>query len=185
MVEGGAGGLQKLVRVYSRPEDVGNLASPANFARFQFHTLFPQLSQAIYLDADTVVLGDIAQVWRRLAESKELLVAVPRWVLTHHGQGSTGIVHLAIKPLQVLLLAYSRVCLQGVSKLWQHVLRQGEAALPAEVSTWLCCCLVTSQGLSEPIKMLHLAPRLEVQILIYVANSIPLLNKSTASPVKM
>lgn len=171
------------MRVYSRQEDVGNLASPANFARFQFHTLFPQLSQAIYLDADTVVLGDIAQVWRRLTESKELLVAVPRWVtvLTHCGQGSTGIVHLAIQPLQVLLLAYSRVCLQVLSELWQHVLRQSEAALPAEVSTWLCCCLVTPQGLSEPIKMPHFGTKIRSANSYYV----PLLNKSTASPVKM
>lgn len=79
VVEGGAGDLGRLVRVYSQPEDVGNLASPANFARFQFHTLFPRLHRAIYLDADTVVRGDIAQVWRRLVESRKLLVAVPRY----------------------------------------------------------------------------------------------------------
>lgn len=79
MVEGGAGDVWRLVRVYSRPEDVGNLASPANFARFQFHTLFPQLRRAIYLDADTVVHGDIAQVWRRLVGSRKVLVAVPRY----------------------------------------------------------------------------------------------------------
>ena len=79
VVEGGAGDLGRLVRVYSRPEDVGNLASQANFARFQFHTLFPRLHRAIYLDADTVVRGDIAQVWRRLVESRKLLVAVPRY----------------------------------------------------------------------------------------------------------
>lgn len=79
MVEGGAGDLGRLVRVYSRPEDVGNLASPANFARFQFHTLFPRLRWAIYLDADTVVRGDIAQVWRRLVGSRKLMVAVPRY----------------------------------------------------------------------------------------------------------
>ena len=79
VVEGGTGDLGRLVRVYSRPEDVGNLASPANFARFQFHTLFPRLHRAIYLDADTVVRGDIAQVWRRLVGSRKLLVAVPRY----------------------------------------------------------------------------------------------------------
>ena len=79
MVEGGTGDLGRLVRVYSRPEDVGNLASPANFARFQFHTLFPRLHRAIYLDTDTVVRGDIAQVWRRLVGSRKLLVAVPRY----------------------------------------------------------------------------------------------------------
>lgn len=50
--EGWLGGL---VRVTMGEREVGNLASEANFARFAFHSLFPLLHRAIYIDTDTVV----------------------------------------------------------------------------------------------------------------------------------
>ena len=148
------------MRVYSRPKDVGNLASPANFARFQFHTLFPELSRAIYLDADVVVLGDIAQVWRRLAESKELLVAVPRWVtmLTHGGtvvcQSSPRVVYcihvFALAGLLRAMVACSQRGCDSCSSRGQHKLYQ-----------------------DQPIKTLHLAPRVPNAV-----QSVPLLVKT-------
>lgn len=66
------------VHVYSPVSEVGNLSSHANFARFFFHQLFPGLDKAIYLDTDTVVKGDIAELWRELSSSEELLLAAPR-----------------------------------------------------------------------------------------------------------
>ena len=69
--------LDGLIHVYNSPE---GLDSPANFGRFFFHQLFPDLERAIYLDADTVVRGDIAEVWRDLCQSEELLLAAPRLV---------------------------------------------------------------------------------------------------------
>ena len=67
------------VRVSSREETVGHLASPANFARFIFHSLLPHISRAIYLDADVVVNGDVLLLWKQLAATDQLLVAVPRY----------------------------------------------------------------------------------------------------------
>ncbi len=66
------------IQVYSRISEVGHLASPGNFARFYFHLLFPELSRAVYLDVDTVVLGDVAEVWSKLRTADTLLVAAPR-----------------------------------------------------------------------------------------------------------
>ena len=61
------------------PEVVGNLAGAANFARFLLPSLFPGLSRALFLDVDTVVLGDIAEVWKLLASTDMMMVAVPRY----------------------------------------------------------------------------------------------------------
>lgn len=65
-------------RVIDSPDVVGNLASAANFARFQIPTLLPQLHHGIYLDVDTIVLGDIAELWDYLLSSNKMMVAVPR-----------------------------------------------------------------------------------------------------------
>ncbi len=70
--------LDGLIHVYSSPEEVGNLGSLANFGRFFFHEMFPQLDRALYLDADMVVKGDIEELWRRLCTSDQLLVAISR-----------------------------------------------------------------------------------------------------------
>lgn len=66
------------VKVYTDINRVGNLASLANFGRFLFHEHFPDLSRAIYLDADTAVLGDIVEFWDRLSATDRVLLAVPR-----------------------------------------------------------------------------------------------------------
>ncbi|XP_064405544.1 uncharacterized protein LOC135350619 [Halichondria panicea] len=66
------------IKVYSKISHVGHLASTGNFARFYFHLLFPELSRAVYLDVDTVVLGDVAEVWSTLQTTNTLLVAAPR-----------------------------------------------------------------------------------------------------------
>ncbi len=68
------------IQVNSKISEVGHLASPGNFARFYFHFLFPELSRAVYLDVDTVVLGDVAEVWSTLQTANTLLVAAPRLV---------------------------------------------------------------------------------------------------------
>ena len=71
--------LKGKVRVYSSMETVGNLASLANFGRFLFHEMFPELQRAIYLDADTAVLGDITTFWKQLETTNQLLLAAPRY----------------------------------------------------------------------------------------------------------
>lgn len=71
--------LRGKVKVYSPVEKVGNLASLANFGRFLFHELFPELERAIYLDADTIVLGDITLFWQQLEAMDQLLLVVPRY----------------------------------------------------------------------------------------------------------
>ncbi len=70
--------MEGQIHVYSRPEEVGNLASTANFARFYFPHLFPRLSRAVYLDADTLVVGDVGEFWQKLQETDQLLLAVLR-----------------------------------------------------------------------------------------------------------
>ena len=75
--------LRGRIKVYTDVKRVGNLASLANFGRFLFHEHFPKLSRAIYLDADTVVLGDIVEFWERLSTTEQIALAVPRYV-DHH-----------------------------------------------------------------------------------------------------
>ena len=70
--------LKGRIKVYTDAGTVGNLASLANFGRFLFHEHFPELSRAVYLDADTAVLGDIGEFWERLLSTDQLLLAVPR-----------------------------------------------------------------------------------------------------------
>ena len=72
------GWLEAEIRVYSSVKEVGNLASPANFARLYLHRLFPHLRRVLYLDADVLMRGDVRELWQRLATSKQLLLAVPR-----------------------------------------------------------------------------------------------------------
>lgn len=78
VVELSSSAVSPLRRVIDSPDIVGNLASAANFARFQLPTLLPQLHYGIYLDVDTVVLGDIAELWNYLLSSNKMMVAVPR-----------------------------------------------------------------------------------------------------------
>ena len=78
IVEVSSAAVSPLRRVIDSPDVVGNLASAANFARFQLPELFPRLHHALYLDIDTVVRGDVAEVWHYLHTSRKMMVAVPR-----------------------------------------------------------------------------------------------------------
>ena len=70
--------VSPLRRVVDSPEVVGNLASAANFARFLLPDLFPHLHRALYLDIDTLVLGEVGELWSYLVSSENMVVAVPR-----------------------------------------------------------------------------------------------------------
>ena len=72
------------IHVPAEFDTVGNLSSLANFARFFIHDLFPDVNKAIYLDTDTVVKVDIADLWEQLEASDELFMAVPRYTCTHN-----------------------------------------------------------------------------------------------------
>lgn len=70
--------LKGKVKVYTDVSRVGNLASLANFGRFLFHEHFPTLNRAIYLDADTAVLGDLGEFWDKLLATDKIVLAAPR-----------------------------------------------------------------------------------------------------------
>lgn len=76
--------LEGRVHVYSPEEEVGKLSSLGNFARFFFHEMLPAVKKALYLDADTIVQGDIAELWDHLQNSDQLLLAAPRYVMVEY-----------------------------------------------------------------------------------------------------
>ncbi|CAI8046779.1 UDP-glucuronate 4-epimerase 4 [Geodia barretti] len=86
--------VSPLRRVVDSPDTVGNLASAANFARFMLPHLFPQLHYAVYLDTDTLVLGDVAEVWSHLISSNKMMVAVPRSSVPYGGLFSSQVKEL-------------------------------------------------------------------------------------------
>ena len=91
--------LEGRIHVYSPYGNVGNLKSLGNFARFFFHELFPGLSKVLYLDADTVVQGDVTELWRQLLDCDKLLLATPRWVdLQASTHASTSVSSLCGSP---------------------------------------------------------------------------------------
>ena len=56
-----------------------NLESPLNFARFYLHELLPSsASKVLYLDADTIVRGDAAQLYDEALPKNELCAATLR-----------------------------------------------------------------------------------------------------------
>ena len=67
------------IHVQASVQTAGNLSSLANFARFFFHELFPTVRKALYLDVDTIVQGDIAELWSQLESSDQLMMAAPRY----------------------------------------------------------------------------------------------------------
>lgn len=69
-------------RIHVHVKNAGNLSSVANFARFYLHALFPGVAKALYFDADTIMRGDIAELWEQLEESDQLIMAAPRYVYT-------------------------------------------------------------------------------------------------------
>ena len=54
------------------------LSSAGNFARFYFPSLLSDLDYAVYLDTDTLILGDVAEIWNTLKFSTTTVVAVRR-----------------------------------------------------------------------------------------------------------
>ena len=70
--------VSPLRRVYDSPDLVDSLSSAANFARFQLPDLLPQLHRALYLDVDTLVQGNVLEIWQHLLASSKMMVAVPR-----------------------------------------------------------------------------------------------------------
>jgi UDP-glucuronate 4-epimerase len=86
--------VNPLRRVVDPPDVVGNLASAANFARLQLPEIFPQLHYGLYLDTDTVVQGDIAEVWHHLLSSNKMMVAVPRSSVPYGGLFSSRVKEL-------------------------------------------------------------------------------------------
>ena len=75
--------LFTLIKVYTSAEAVGNLASPANYARFFLPEILPDVARVIWLDCDTLVVGDLAELWRIALPHNELLAACPRTQFTY------------------------------------------------------------------------------------------------------
>lgn len=73
------------VVVHSDSSIVGNLASPANFARLFLDTLLPDLDdRLLFVDVDVIVQRDIAELWDNVALSDgQLLAAVLRTAPTY------------------------------------------------------------------------------------------------------
>lgn len=80
----GAEDFKETIKVYSKMAEVGDLASVGNFARFYFHSLFPGLRRAVYLDVDTVVMGDVGELWEQLVITDKMLLAAPRYCNPKH-----------------------------------------------------------------------------------------------------
>ena len=71
--------LRGRVRVLADPKVTGPLASPLNFARFYLPRLLPRgVRRVLYLDADTIVRGDLRIVWRVALSPGAVAAAVPR-----------------------------------------------------------------------------------------------------------
>ena len=70
--------FQKLIKVPSK--SISYVANDANFARLLYPEIFPNLTHIISLDVDMVVKADIVELWNKLIESKQVLVASPRLI---------------------------------------------------------------------------------------------------------
>ena len=70
--------IKEEIVVHTDSGIVGNLASPANFARFYLHDLLPALKRVIYIDADMIVQGDVSLLWNAPLDHGHIMAAVPR-----------------------------------------------------------------------------------------------------------
>ena len=68
--------VQAPIRVVGPKEDIVRLSSPANFARFYFDRMLPGVDKIAYIDADTIVLGDIVKLWDHTHMNGHLIAAV-------------------------------------------------------------------------------------------------------------
>ena len=64
--------------VHSNQKLVGKLSSLTNFARFYHSELLGNIDKIIYMDADTIVQGDLVALWDETQLNGKLLAAVPR-----------------------------------------------------------------------------------------------------------
>ena len=90
------GTVQELVSVRTARGVTGNLASPANFARFLIPHLFASQHAVLYLDVDTVVQGDVTALWADLYSVQEN--TEQQFAVTHNGPGERGARHGATAP---------------------------------------------------------------------------------------
>ena len=72
--------IRQPIIVHTDASIAGNLASPANFARFYLHELLPNVNRTIFLEADVIVQGDISALWDVQINYNRgnFLAAVPR-----------------------------------------------------------------------------------------------------------
>jgi lipopolysaccharide biosynthesis glycosyltransferase len=65
--------LQENIRVNRR----GRLNNVLNYARFYLHQALPDLDKIIYLDADVIVQGNIAELWSIAKLDQKIIACVP------------------------------------------------------------------------------------------------------------
>ena len=118
VVELSSSAVSSLRRVVDPPDLVGNLASAANFARFLLPDLLPHLSHGLFFDTDSVVLGDVAELWSYLLSSSKMMVAVPRSLHSCHSTWQTSL----------------HINTQVLCPLWRALHRHSQRSLPEEVS---------------------------------------------------
>ena len=82
-----------MLRVQSK---LTNLESPLNFARFYMHRLFPTLRKVLYVDADVIVQGDVAELYDSSLPHDELCAATFR----KQTLGQKGVASLRNEKLQ-------------------------------------------------------------------------------------
>jgi lipopolysaccharide biosynthesis glycosyltransferase len=87
------GQLVPLLKVQTK---LTNLESPLNFARFYMHRLFPSIHKVVYLDADVIVRGDIAELFDGSLPGGELCAATHRKLTL----GAKGVASLRNEKLQ-------------------------------------------------------------------------------------
>lgn len=73
-----------------------NLESPLNFVRFYLDKLFPQLHRALYLDADVIVRGNVAELFDSILQNDQLCAATFRRMTL----GDRGVASLKGEKLQ-------------------------------------------------------------------------------------
>ena len=63
---------------FKGPKNINARRYFSYFIDFIEYRLFPSVKQGIYLDADLVVKGDIASLWKEVVQHKTVISAVKR-----------------------------------------------------------------------------------------------------------
>ena len=70
--------IREKIKVYGFDEaEIQRFRSAANFARFYFHEVLPKYDKIIYIDADTVVQGDVVKLWDATDFRGHVLASTP------------------------------------------------------------------------------------------------------------